>query len=75
MSEDYHRAGQIGVASARTRFLRDEDGAITVDWVVLTASVVTLAAISFYQIRDNSANLEAAAGNAVAQEQARLFPD
>ncbi|MBY6002394.1 hypothetical protein KUV62_00640 [Salipiger bermudensis] len=56
-------------------FLSDESGAITVDWVVLTASVVAMAAISFYQIRDNSANLESAAGNAVADEQARLFPD
>ncbi|WP_417743331.1 hypothetical protein [Salipiger sp.] len=57
------------------RFLNEESGAITVDWVVLTASVVAMAAISFYQIRDNSANLEAAAGNAVAQEQTRLFPE
>ena len=56
-------------------FLSDESGAITVDWVVLTASVVAMAAISFYQIRDNSANLEGAAGNAVAQERTRLFPD
>ena len=56
-------------------FLSDETGAITVDWVVITASVVAMAAISFYQIRDNSANLEGAAGNAVAQEQTRLFPD
>ena len=56
-------------------FLRSDSGAVTVDWVVLTASVVFMAAISFYQIRDNSANLEAAAGNAVAQEQTRLFPD
>ncbi|MCA0962122.1 hypothetical protein [Salipiger bermudensis] len=57
------------------RFLDEDSGAITVDWVVLTASVVAMAAISFYQIRDNSANLEAAAGNAVAQEQTRLFPE
>ena len=57
------------------RFLNEESGAITVDWVVLTASVVAMAAISFFQIRDNSANLEAAAGNAVAQEQTRLFPE
>ena len=57
------------------RFLDEDSGAITVDWVVLTASVVAMAAISFFQIRDNSANLEAAAGNAVAQEQTRLFPE
>lgn len=56
-------------------FLAQEDGAITVDWVVLTASVVAMAAISFYQIRDNSANLESAAGGAVAAEQTRLFPE
>ncbi|MBB5722477.1 Flp pilus assembly pilin Flp [Loktanella ponticola] len=32
-------------------FSRDEDGAVTVDWVVLTAAVVILAAIVFAPIQ------------------------
>ena len=31
------------LAMVRARFVRDEDGAITVDWVVLTAGLVGLA--------------------------------
>ncbi|MEB3419416.1 hypothetical protein ACFSDD_07925 [Salipiger marinus] len=55
------------------KFLKSETGAVTIDWVVLIASVVAMTAISFYQIRDNAANMDVAAGNAVAQEQAALF--
>ncbi|WP_328805910.1 hypothetical protein [Salipiger abyssi] len=55
-------------------FFQNESGAVTVDWVILTASVVVMSAISFYQIRDNSAAMDEAAGGAMAQEQARLFP-
>lgn len=29
----------------QARFTRDEDGAITVDWIVLTAAIVGLAAV------------------------------
>ena len=29
------------------RFARDEDGAVTVDWVVLTAAIVGLAVVAF----------------------------
>ncbi|NUH63729.1 hypothetical protein HTT03_09810 [Sulfitobacter sp. S0837] len=36
------------------RFARDEDGAVTVDWVVLTAAVVGLAVAVFSSI-DTSA--------------------
>jgi Flp pilus assembly pilin Flp len=32
------------------RFSRDEDGAVTVDWVVLTAAIVGLAVVAFTQI-------------------------
>lgn len=35
-------------------FTRTEDGAVTVDWVVLTASVVGLAAAAFFGIKDSS---------------------
>ncbi|MCR8550081.1 hypothetical protein M4578_19845 [Salipiger sp. P9] len=56
-------------------FLRNDSGAVSVDWVILTASVVFMSAVSFFQIRDNSANLEAAAGGALAEEQQALFPE
>ncbi len=32
-------------------FRKDEDGAVTVDWVVLTAAVVALAGIAYNQVR------------------------
>ena len=32
------------------RFSRDEDGAVTVDWVVLTAAIVGLAVVAFTTI-------------------------
>lgn len=56
-------------------FLRSDSGAVTVDWVVLTASVVFMAAISFYQIRDSSASMEEATASALAAEQTSLFPE
>lgn len=31
---------------ARSRLMREEDGAVTVDWVVLTASIVSLGMIA-----------------------------
>ncbi len=31
-------------------FRKDEDGAVTVDWVVLTAAVVGLAAVAYTQV-------------------------
>lgn len=31
------------------RFSRDEDGAVTVDWVVLTAAIVGLAVVAFHR--------------------------
>jgi Flp pilus assembly pilin Flp len=34
-----------------TNFLKDEAGAVTVDWVVLTAAVVTLGLLIFQYIR------------------------
>ncbi|MAU46761.1 hypothetical protein HC022_09715 [Salipiger sp. HF18] len=56
-------------------FLRSDSGAVTVDWVVLTASVVFMAAISFYQIRDSSGSMEEATASALAAEQTSLFPE
>jgi Flp pilus assembly pilin Flp len=41
-------------------FARDENGAVTVDWVVLTAAVVGLAVAAYGSIQTGSANLTAA---------------
>ena len=39
------------------RFSRDEDGAVTVDWVVLTAAIVGLAVVAFGTIKDDTKTL------------------
>ncbi|MFG6562374.1 MULTISPECIES: Flp family type IVb pilin [unclassified Sulfitobacter] len=39
------------------RFARDEDGAVTVDWVVLTAAIVGLAVVAFNTIETSTSNL------------------
>jgi len=55
--------------SAIKWFLRDESGAVTVDWVVITAAVVGFSAISFSAIEDSSDGLlDAAAGAVTAQQ-------
>ena len=41
-------------------FRNDEDGAVTVDWVVLTAAVVGLAVAAYGSIQTGSSNLTAA---------------
>ena len=38
-------------------FRKDEDGAVTVDWVVLTAAVVGLAAVAYQQIQGGATGL------------------
>lgn len=38
-------------------FMRNEDGAVTVDWVVLTALVVTLFAAGYGTMRDSTTDL------------------
>ncbi|WP_146590625.1 Flp family type IVb pilin [Puniceibacterium confluentis] len=49
-------------------FRNDEDGAVTVDWVVLTAAVVGLAIAAYTTIETNATGLITAAGGAVALE-------
>ncbi|MBM07693.1 MAG: hypothetical protein CMH88_15320 [Oceanibulbus sp.] len=39
------------------RFSRDEDGAVTVDWVVLTAAIVGLAVVAFNTIGSGTEDL------------------
>lgn len=50
------------------RFRDERSGAVTVDWVVLTAAIVGMSAISFFVIEDNSNDLMSAAGGAIAAE-------
>ncbi|MCX8951992.1 hypothetical protein OU790_00970 [Ruegeria sp. NA] len=38
-------------------FRKDEDGAVTVDWVVLTAAVIGLAAVAYNQIEQGATGL------------------
>jgi Flp pilus assembly pilin Flp len=40
-------------------FRKDDDGAVTVDWVVLTAAVVALAGAAYGSISSGSAGLTA----------------
>ena len=49
-------------------FREDQSGAVTVDWVVITAAVVGMSAISFFVLEDNALALMNAAGTAVAAE-------
>ncbi len=49
-------------------FRNDEDGAVTVDWVVLTAAVVGLAIAAYSSIQTEAQALIDAAGVAVAAE-------
>lgn len=34
------------------RFMQDEDGAVTVDWVVMTAAVVTLSLVTIVTVKE-----------------------
>ena len=39
------------------RFFRDDSGAVTVDWVVLTAAVVALAGVAFTALQTSTGGL------------------
>ncbi|MEW2919285.1 hypothetical protein AB1A64_19620 [Ruegeria sp. ANG10] len=43
-------------------FRKDEDGAVTVDWVVLTAAVVGLAAVAYNAIGAGTTDISDAVG-------------
>ena len=44
-------------------FRKDEDGAVTVDWVVLTAAVVALAGAAYTSIESGAENLTESTGS------------
>ncbi|CUH42180.1 Flp family type IVb pilin [Ruegeria atlantica] len=46
-------------------FRKDEDGAVTVDWVVLTAAVVGLAAVAYTQIGNGTRAVSDSVGTAL----------
>lgn len=50
------------------RFFRDEKGAVTVDWVVLTAAIVGLATVAYVAIEDNTEELFNATAGAIGGE-------
>ena len=45
------------------KFRHEEDGAVTVDWVVLTAAVVGLGAAALTLVRNSTAGLTTEIGN------------
>ena len=44
------------------KFRKDEDGAVTVDWVVLTAAVVALAGAAYTSIESGATGLTESTG-------------
>lgn len=54
------------------KFRNDENGAVTVDWVVLTAAVVGLAIAAFGAIRGSTNTVLTSTGTAVLGAQAWL---
>ena len=47
------------------RFFRRDEGAVTVDWVVLTAAVVALAGAAFTSIHDATGGVGSSTGAAI----------
>ena len=48
------------------RRLCDEDGAVTVDWVVLTAAVVALAGAATLSLNNATSNVASSISNAIS---------
>lgn len=44
-------------------FRKDDSGAVTVDWVVLTAAVAALAGVVYTSIENGASNLTSATGS------------
>jgi Flp pilus assembly pilin Flp len=51
------------------RFPRDEDGAATVDWVVLTASLLTLGLVILSVVRDAAVSTSEGVGSSLDEAQ------
>lgn len=48
------------------RRFRDEDGAVTVDWVVLTAAIVALAGAATLSLNNATSNVASGISNAIS---------
>ena len=53
------------------RFAKTEDGAVTVDWVVITAGIVLLASLVGNGIHDGTVDLGERVGTQVAEMKAK----
>ena len=49
-------------------FRKDDDGAVTVDWVVLTAAVVALAGAAYTSISSGASTLTSATGTFIGNK-------
>lgn len=49
-------------------FLSNEDGAVTVDWVVLCAAVVAFSAVGVAKITENSVSVNEQTGEMIASQ-------
>jgi len=56
-------------------FLNDESGAVTVDWVVLTAAIVGLGLLVFSFVRPAVSNLAAGIGDELGHAQECMLED
>lgn len=54
-------------------FKKDEDGAVTVDWVVLTAAVVGLAVAAYGSIKDGATDLTSATNTYMSSQNPGSF--
>ena len=50
------------------KFRKDENGAVTVDWVVLTAAVVALAGAAYTSIQSGTTSLTATTGTYIQSQ-------
>ncbi|WP_109463808.1 hypothetical protein [Albibacillus kandeliae] len=50
------------------KFRKSEDGAVTVDWVVLTAAVVALAGAAYTAISDGATSLTESTGTFIENQ-------
>ena len=54
------------MSEARKSFIRDEDGAVTVDWVVLCAAVVGLAGATIASLHGPTGDVSSALNNSLS---------
>ena len=64
-----HLTREVFMRNLITRFLRGESGAVSVDWVVLTAAVVALAGVAFTSINDATGGVGSGVGDALTNKE------